>query len=333
MQQGQSSSLAVAAAAAGVAGLAVLTSAALAVRLARASAAPSSRRRRGDAERHGRRRERRVLLVGAGPGSPDLVTVRGLRAVQEADFVVHDRLVAPALVAEARACAVLINVGKAPHKKRFAQTDINNILLQLATNSHPDFEVPDDALIVRLKGGDPFVFGLGGDEVLALAQAGVACEVVPGICSALAVPGCAGIPVTQKGVATSFTVLTGHVPPGEPGAADWDSLPRRGATLVVLMGTKALPKICAHLVDSAGWSPDTPVACIQSGTTADERVLRGNLASMPGLASDAGLASPSIIVVGDVCNVIDPAFIAAPPASSFAASAALPSWGTARAPL
>lgn len=153
------------------------------------------------------REGRRVVLVGAGPGASDLISVRGLKLLRSAQVVVHDRLVSKELLAEVKPSARLINVGKAPSKKRLKQDDINEILVELATGKYGEFQVESNALIVRLKGGDPFVFGLGGDEVMALARAGIKSEIVPGITSAIAVPGCCGIPVTQKGIATSFTVL------------------------------------------------------------------------------------------------------------------------------
>ncbi|GBG32813.1 Uroporphyrinogen III methyltransferase / synthase [Hondaea fermentalgiana] len=254
----------------------------------------------------GRRGGRRVVLVGAGPGSADLITVRGARAIAEADFLVHDRLVSPELVAMAKPGVTLVNVGKAPTKKRFPQSEINQILVDLATNAHAHYKVPENASIVRLKGGDPFIYGLGGDEVMALREAGLACEVVPGLSSATAVPACAGIPVTQKGVATSFTVLTGHVAPGEPGAADWAHVPRQDATLVVLMGVKNMRKICSYLVSSVGWAASTPAAAIQSGTTTGEVVVRGTLTTLADKAEQASLASPTILVIGQVCDVLEP---------------------------
>lgn len=282
----------------------------------------------------------RVVLVGAGPGSADLITVRGAKAIAEADFLVHDRLVSPELIAMTKNGVTLVNVGKAPTKKRFPQSEINKVLVDLATNSHADYDVPEGSTIVRLKGGDPFVYGLGGDEILALREAGVKCEVVPGLSSSIAVPACAGIPVTQKGVATSFMVLTGHVAPGEPGAADWDHVPRHEATLVVLMGAKNMRKICNYLVSNVNWAPSTPAAVIQSGTTRGEVVVRGTVASLPDKAEKAGVASPAILVIGQVCDVLDPDAVI-PYAESGATTdlsplASLPPareiWGMARAP-
>jgi len=273
-------------------------------------------------------RGRRVLLVGAGPGAADLISVRGVRALRLAHFVVHDRLVSPSLLDEAtRPGVVLLNVGKAPAKDRFPQSEINKLLVQLATNSHPTFEVPENAVIVRLKGGDPFVFGLGGDEVIALEEVGAQCEIVPGISSATAVPGFVGIPVSQKVVATSFTVVSGHIPPGQPGAADWDHMPRQNATLVVLMGVKSLSKICAHLL-SQGWPPSTPSAIVESGTTNDERFFKETLNRIADVAAENKVKSPAVIVFGEVCSVIDSKAVLAK--SIFAEENNRQVWGAAR---
>jgi uroporphyrin-III C-methyltransferase/precorrin-2 dehydrogenase/sirohydrochlorin ferrochelatase len=294
---------------------------------------------------------RRVVLVGAGPGAMDLISVRGLLLVKAADAIVYDRLVSPLLLREAKAGCLLVNVGKAPLKKRFRQSEINDILVSLATEGRlasggaealcaagggaaptgwpvdgtAASALAPDALIVRLKGGDPFVFGLGGDEVLALAQVGQPSELVPGISSALAVPLSAGIPVTHKGASLSVTVISGHLPPGHPAAADWSRLPRGMATLVVLMGTKHIAAICDYLI-AAGWPPSTPAAAVVSGTTAGERTLRATVQDLPALAQQHQVGSPAVLVFGDVVAALDPRWIvraAAPPSEG-----AL--WGDAR---
>uniref|UniRef100_A0A7S3LQU6 uroporphyrinogen-III C-methyltransferase n=1 Tax=Aplanochytrium stocchinoi TaxID=215587 RepID=A0A7S3LQU6_9STRA len=242
--------------------------------------------------------ETRVYLVGAGPGCADLITVRGLRLVREADVIVHDRLIPVDLLDKAKFGAKIINVGKAPNKVRFKQVDINRILVEEARKA------ARGSLIVRLKGGDPFVFGLGGDEVIALQNANISCEIVPGITSSIAVPACVGIPVTQKIIATSFTVISGHYAPGTQGAADWDNLPKRNSTLVVLMGARNVNSICSYLVESNGWSDSTPVAFIQSGTTVEEKVVTTTLAKAQHEAEKMQLKSPCVIVIGQVCSVL-----------------------------
>ena len=246
-------------------------------------------------------RKRRVVLVGSGPGAIDLITLRGFDLISKADFIVHDRLVSPKLLDGVKPSAILINVGKGPEKDRYKQSEINEELIRLATDTHNEYRVFPGAIIVRLKGGDPFVYGLGGDEVLALKQHGISCQVVPGISSALAVPATVGIPLTHKGVATSFTVLTGHIPPGQTGGADWDNLPRTLSTLVILMGVKHLQVICGHLVDQ-GWNAHTDVAIVESGTTDAQRVALSTLGQIGEIADK--VKSPAIIVVGEVCTVL-----------------------------
>lgn len=232
----------------------------------------------------------KVVLVGAGPGSPDLITVKGLRALQTATCVVYDRLVDPVHMKQLSWRVKLINVGKAPQKKRFPQSAINNILVQEARRGHR---------VARLKGGDPFVYGLGGDEATVLREHGIPFEIVPGISSAIAVPAYAGIPVTQKGVATSFCVVSGHLPPGAEGAADWDHIPAaKSSTLVILMGTAKLPLIVQHILDKGLRPPSCAAAVIQSGSTASQLVVRSTLEH---LVRDAeGMGSPSVVVIGEV---------------------------------
>lgn len=232
----------------------------------------------------------KVYVVGAGPGHPDLLTVRGLRVLQQATCVVHDRLVDPRLMQQLHWRVRLISVGKAPKKKRFPQSEINLILCQQARLGHT---------VVRLKGGDPFVFGLGGDEALVLKQASIPYEVVPGVTSAIAVPAFAGIPVTQKGIATSFCVVSGHLPPGTEGAADWAGLAgAKQSTLVILMGTAKLPLIVDYLISQGLRSGTTPAAVIKSGTTVAQKVVTAPLHAIVQAATDMG--SPSIVVIGEV---------------------------------
>src|SRR5215211_6585851 len=173
-----------------------------------------------------------VYIVGGGPGDPDLITVKGLDCLRRADAVLYDRLVAPELLDEAPAHAELIDVGKEPKRHRRSQTEINSLLMEKAR---------EGKVVVRLKGGDPFVFGRGGEECQALAEAGIHYEVIPGVSSAIAVPAYASIPVTQRGVTTSFTVVAGHTG-GSVSTIDWESISRIG-TIVFLMGVEHLPEI------------------------------------------------------------------------------------------
>lgn len=242
----------------------------------------------------------RVFLVGAGPGDADLITVKGLRCLRAADVVVYDRLIEPALLAEARADAERIYVGKGPRCHAMKQDAINALLITKARHGKT---------VVRLKGGDPFVFGRGGEEALALAGAGVPFEVVPGVSSAVAVPAYAGIPVTHRGYAPQVTIVTGHEAAREQGAGqhsadpvNWEALAAAGGTLVILMGVRALPCITRRLLDG-GLDRETPAAVIQQGTTQQQRVVTGTLATIARRAADAGLESPAITVVGAVAGL------------------------------
>ena len=239
----------------------------------------------------------RVILVGAGPGDPDLITVRGRQALAEADLVVHDRLGTAALLPAARPGAELRSAGKAPGRVAMTQEQINEALVEGARAGRT---------VVRLKGGDPFVFGRGGEEAEALVAAGVDFEVVPGISSAVAAPAYAGIPVTHRGLATAFTVVTGHEDPAkEAPQTDWSALATAPGTLVILMGMGRIDAIRDALV--AGGRPrEQPAACIQRGTTSGQRSVRAPLGELPERAAEAGLAAPAVIVVGEVAG-LDPA--------------------------
>ena len=231
----------------------------------------------------------RVVLVGAGPGDPDLITLRGLRWLRQAEVVIYDQLASPALLDEAPPAALLIFAGKATGTHCIAQSAINALLIHHAEAGR---------LVVRLKGGDPFVFGRGGEEVLACRGAGIPVEVVPGVSSAVAVPAAAGIPVTHRGLASSFAVVTGHEDPDKPAAGvDWDRLATAVDTLVILMGIATLPVIIARLM-AAGRDPATPAAVIERGLTANQRVVTGTLGDIAERATR--LASPAVIVIGDV---------------------------------
>lgn len=230
-----------------------------------------------------------VFLVGAGPGDPELLTVRGAALLGRADVVVHDRLVARQLLDLAPPTARRIDVGKTPGRPT-RQADINALLVEYGRAGRA---------VVRLKGGDPFVFGRGGEEAEALEAAGVGFEVVPGVTSAFAAPAAAGIPVTHRGLSTSVTVVTGHVgDPSAPDGVDWESLGRAGGTLVVLMGMSERERIAAELMAS-GRDAATPVAVVHWGTTPDQRVVRTSLAGLAGV----DLPAPSAIVIGPVAGL------------------------------
>ena len=234
-----------------------------------------------------------VYLVGGGPGDPGLLTLRGLECLRRADVVVHDRLSNDELLDFAPKDAELVDVGKSPNHHPIPQPEINAILIEKAGQG---------SVVVRLKGGDPFVFGRGGEEAQALVEAGILFEVVPGVTSAIAVPAYAGIPVTQRGVAASVAFITGHCAKSNPLDLDWGALARGIDTLVFMMGVSSLPVIVQSLIE-AGRSPDTPVAMIEKGTLPEQKVVVGTLANIREKAVD--IAPPSIIVVGEVVNLHD----------------------------
>ena len=238
----------------------------------------------------------RVYLVGAGPGDPGLMTVRGLEALRRADVVVYDRLVNPLLLDEAPMTARRIFAGKHAGAHCLPQSRINALLIDEAREGH---------VVVRLKGGDPFVFGRGGEEALALDDAGIPFEVVPGVSAAVAVPAYAGIPVTHRGLGSSFAVVTGHEDPdkGAP-TVDWGRLATAVDTLVVLMGVKSLPRIVAELI-AHGRSPATPVALIRWGTTEAQETVIGTLSDIVTHAARARLEPPVLTVIGDVVRLRD----------------------------
>ena len=237
-----------------------------------------------------------VALVGAGPGDPGLLTRRGAELLAGAEVVVYDRLIARELLDLAPAGAELIDVGKGPGESG-RQADINELLVDRGRSGRR---------VVRLKGGDPFVFGRGGEEAEALRQAGVDVEVVPGVSSAFAAPAAAGIPVTHRTVSTSVTVVTGHAgDPSLPGV-DWEALGRLDGTLVILMGMGERAAIADRLV-AAGRDGATPVAVVHWGTTDRQQVVRTDLARL----ADVDLPAPAAIVVGAVANLDVTAAIAA----------------------
>ena len=227
-----------------------------------------------------------VYLVGAGPGDPGLLTRRGAELLARAEVVLYDRLVSPGVLDLAPAEALLIDVGKDPGGRQAHQDEIGRLLVEHGRRA---------GVVVRLKGGDPFVFGRGGEEVDALAQAGVAWEVVPGVSSAFAVPAALGVPVTHRGLASSVTVVTGRVGEAGTGAPDWQALARAGGTLVILMGMDTRGTIADALV-RGGRSPETPVLVVQDGTTPAQRAERTTLAGLGAVE----LGNPAVIVVGPV---------------------------------
>jgi uroporphyrin-III C-methyltransferase/precorrin-2 dehydrogenase/sirohydrochlorin ferrochelatase len=236
-----------------------------------------------------------VALVGAGPGDPELITVKGRRLLAAADVVVADRLVPGMLLGELRPEVEFVDAAKIPYGPAAAQEEINRILVERAL---------EGKFVVRLKGGDPYVFGRGGEEALACAKAGVPVLVVPGVTSSIAAPALAGIPVTHRGVAHEFTVLSGHVPPDSPASlVDWASLARMRGTLVILMGLKNLPAIAARLIGD-GRAADTPAAVVQEGSTDAQRVLRSTLGAVAADAREADIRPPAVVVIGDVVAIL-----------------------------
>lgn len=235
----------------------------------------------------------KVYLIGAGPGDPELITVKGLRCLRLADVVLYDRLISPELLQEARSDAKLVYVGKGPGCHTMPQEQINATLTSYALQGYT---------VARLKGGDPFVFGRGGEEALTLAEAHIPFEIIPGITSAIAVPAYAGIPVTHRDYTTSFTVVTGHEGNSASPAVNWEALAALGGTLIVLMGVNALPKFTQRLI-VAGLDTSTPAAIIQDGTTTEQRIVKGTVATIADLAIQAGLSAPALTVIGAVVNV------------------------------
>ncbi len=231
-----------------------------------------------------------VYLVGAGPGDPELITVKGAALLSRADAVVYDRLSANELLELVRPDAELVYVGKSPQHASIGQEEINRRLVDLGQRLN---------CVVRLKGGDPYVFARGSEEVQALCHAGVEVEVVPGISSAIAVPAAAGIPVTQRYSSTSFTVVTGHEDPTKPESeVNWEQMARVGGTLVILMGVANIAQIAERL-QAGGLASDTPVAAIRWGTRDDQSVVRATLSTI----AQCELRAPSVIVVGEVASV------------------------------
>ncbi len=251
-----------------------------------------------------------VHLVGAGPGDPDLLTLKAASLLSRADVVVHDRLVDPRVLALVAPWAEIIDVGKTPGSRRNSQDEINEILVDRGRRF---------GCVVRLKGGDPFVFGRGGEEAIELLAAGIDVEEVPGVSSAIAAPAAAGIPVTMRGISAGLTVITAHEDPAHDVSLDWDALANTGTTLVILMGAARAASIANRLI-RGGMGANTPVAIITSATTPQQFVIRTVLDQL----GTFRIVNPSTIVVGQVAayDVLDPAAFQHAAAHSSAATTA-----------
>jgi uroporphyrin-III C-methyltransferase/precorrin-2 dehydrogenase/sirohydrochlorin ferrochelatase len=244
--------------------------------------------------RHSRHKPVGVALVGGGPGDPGLITVRGRRLLGQADVVVTDRLAPRELLDELGSDVEIIDAAKIPYGRSVTQEHINEALVEHARAGR---------FVVRLKGGDPFVFGRGAEEVLHCVRAGIPVTVVPGITSAIAVPSAAGIPVTHRAVAQEFHVVSAHVAPGHPASTvDWEGLGRAHGTLVLLMAVERIGLIADTLM-RYGRSPDTPVAVIQDGTLQSQRAVHASLATVADEMTASGVRPPAIVVIGDVVQV------------------------------
>lgn len=237
-------------------------------------------------------RQGTVYLIGAGPGNPELLTVRAARLLAQADAIAYDHLVAPEIVALAPATAERIYVGKERDQHTIPQEDLNLLLVSLAQQGKR---------VVRLKGGDPYIFGRGGEEAEILAEHGVAFEVVPGVTAAAGVAAYAGIPLTHRDHSQACVLVTGHLKDGSADL-DWEALARTRQTVVIYMGLHGLPILCSQLIKH-GLPIDWPAAIVQQGTTARQRTVIGTLGTLPELALSAGLKAPTLIVVGSVVSL------------------------------
>ncbi|MFC7062556.1 uroporphyrinogen-III C-methyltransferase [Halobacillus seohaensis] len=236
-----------------------------------------------------------VYLVGAGPGDPDLITVKALKCIQKADVILYDRLVNEQLLEEAKPGVDLVFCGKHPKFHILKQETINHLLVKYAKQGK---------VVTRLKGGDPYVFGRGAEEAEALAKHGISCEVVPGITSGIAAPAYADIPVTHREMGSSFAVIAGHRCKDNHKEIDWKSLSENIDTLAIYMGISNLPYICEQLLKNKKNS-DTPVAIIQQGTTEHQRVVTGTLTNIVEVVENSGIRNPAMIVVGEVVRFRD----------------------------
>ena len=246
------------------------------------------------AARHHRRRRAGVALVGGGPGDPGLITVRGRQLLAEADVVIADRLGPRELLAELPPDVVVIDAGKVPYRRQMSQEEINEALVAHATSGK---------FVVRLKGGDPFVFGRGGEEMLACLRAGVPVTVVPGVSSAIGVPTAAGLPVTHRGTAQDFHVVSVHVPPGdERSTVDWPALARSDGTLVLLMSLERIGAVMSALMKH-GRQGDCPVSVIADGTMPTQRTIYSTLEDIERRLADEDIQPPAVVVIGGVVTI------------------------------
>lgn len=237
----------------------------------------------------------KVYLVGAGPGDVDLITVKGLKCIQEADVILYDRLINKELLTYAKPGADLIYCGKLPNYHAMIQDTINHFLVKYAKQGK---------VVTRLKGGDPFVFGRGAEEAEVLAHHKIAFEVVPGITSGIAAPAYAGIPVTHRELGSSFAIVTGHMRAGKDDAIHWESLAKGIDTLAIYMGVGNLPYICEQLTKH-GRSANTPVALVHWGTTEEQHTVTGTLSTIVEIAKTSDIQNPSMIIVGEVVRLRD----------------------------
>src|SRR4051812_21934003 len=245
------------------------------------------------------KRAGKVYLVGAGPGDPELLTLKAVKALAAADVVMIDDLVDRRVLEHASAARV-IKVGKRGGCKSTPQEFIERLMVRLASRGK---------IVARVKGGDPFVFGRGGEEVLTLAHAGIECEVVPGITAGIGVPAALGIPVTHRGLARGVTFVTAHT--RDDAGPDWAALARTDTTLVIYMGMQRLPAIVAAL-EAAGMAPTTPAAVIQNGTTDRQRQVIATISTLVDAAREAAMGSPALIVIGEVVRLAHSAQLTAP---------------------
>ena len=234
-----------------------------------------------------------VILVGGGPGDPGLLTVAGLEAIRGADVIVCDRLAPLSALQHARPETLIIEVAKIPRGTSTPQQLINEILIEHASAGKA---------VIRLKGGDPFVFGRGGEEWQACTAAGIPVTVIPGVSSAIAGPALAGVPLTHRELTQGFTVISGHAPPGDPGSTlNWQALATANTTLVIMMGVATLPAITAELIKQ-GLAADTPAMTVADAAMPSQRSVRGTLADIAPLTGEAGIKPPAITVIGAVAG-------------------------------